>query len=32
MNAAYAMAANVDRAFKEYGWTVRIRGVDRAAR
>ena len=27
MNAAYAMAANVNRAFKEYGWTVRIRGV-----
>jgi type VI secretion system protein ImpC len=28
MNAAYAMAANVNRAFKEYGWTVRIRGVE----
>jgi type VI secretion system protein ImpC len=27
MNAAYAMAANVNRAYKEYGWTVRIRGV-----
>lgn len=27
MNAAYAMAVNVNRAFKEYGWTVRIRGV-----
>ena len=27
MNAAYAMATNVNRAFKEYGWTVRIRGV-----
>jgi type VI secretion system protein ImpC len=27
MNAAYAMAANVARAHKEYGWTVRIRGV-----
>jgi type VI secretion system protein ImpC len=27
MNAAYAMAANINRAFKEYGWTVRIRGV-----
>ena len=26
MNAAYAMATNVNRAFKEYGWTVRIRG------
>jgi type VI secretion system protein ImpC len=28
MNAAYAMAANINRAFKEYGWTVRIRGVE----
>lgn len=27
MNAAHAMAANVNRAFKEHGWTVRIRGV-----
>jgi type VI secretion system protein ImpC len=27
MNASYAMAANINRAFKEYGWTVRIRGV-----
>jgi type VI secretion system protein ImpC len=27
MNAAYAMAVNVNRAFKEYGWTTRIRGV-----
>ncbi|MEM1046333.1 MAG: type VI secretion system contractile sheath large subunit [Pseudomonadota bacterium] len=27
MNAAYPMAANINRAFKEYGWTVRIRGV-----
>lgn len=27
MNAAYSMAANVNRAFKEWGWTVRIRGV-----
>src|SRR5467141_1202413 len=27
MNAAYAMAANVNRAFKEYGWCTRIRGV-----
>jgi len=27
MNAAYAMATNINRAFKEYGWTVRIRGV-----
>ena len=28
MNAAYVMAANINRAFKEYGWTVRIRGVE----
>src|SRR5271165_1112006 len=28
MNAAYAMGANINRAFKEYGWTVRIRGVE----
>ena len=27
MNAAYAMAANINRAYKEYGWTVQIRGV-----
>ncbi|PRZ46143.1 type VI secretion system contractile sheath large subunit [Tritonibacter scottomollicae] len=27
MNAAHAMATNVNRAFKEHGWTVRIRGV-----
>src|SRR3984957_14736839 len=27
MNAAYSMAANGNRAFKEYGWAVRIRGV-----
>jgi type VI secretion system protein ImpC len=27
MNAAYAMAVNVNRAFKEFGWTTRIRGV-----
>ncbi len=27
MNAAHAMAANINRAFKESGWTVRIRGV-----
>lgn len=27
MNAAYAMAANINRAYKEYGWTVRIRGA-----
>jgi type VI secretion system protein ImpC len=28
MNAAYAMATNVNRAFKEYGWCTRIRGVE----
>ena len=28
MNAAYAMAVNINRAFKEYGWTVQIRGVE----
>jgi len=27
MNAAYAMAANINRAHKEHGWTVQIRGV-----
>lgn len=27
MNAAYAMAVNINRAYKEYGWTTRIRGV-----
>ncbi len=27
MNAAYAMAANINRAHKEYGWTIKIRGV-----
>jgi type VI secretion system protein ImpC len=27
MNASYAMAANINRAFKEYGWCTRIRGV-----
>lgn len=27
MNAAYVMAANINRAYKEWGWTVRIRGV-----
>ena len=27
MNAAYAMAVNVNRAFKEFGWCIRIRGV-----
>ena len=28
MNAAYAMGANINRAFKEWGWTVQIRGVE----
>jgi type VI secretion system protein ImpC len=28
MNSAYSMAANINRAYKEYGWTVRIRGVN----
>jgi type VI secretion system protein ImpC len=27
MNAAYAMAVNINRAFKEWGWCTRIRGV-----
>lgn len=27
MNAAHAMASNINRAFKEHGWTVKIRGV-----
>jgi type VI secretion system protein ImpC len=27
MNAAFAMAVNVNRAFKEYGWCTKIRGV-----
>lgn len=27
MNAAHAMAVNINRAHKEYGWTVKIRGV-----
>ena len=27
MNAAYAMAGNINHAFKEYGWCARIRGV-----
>ncbi|OCX66472.1 EvpB family type VI secretion protein [Thioclava sp. SK-1] len=27
MNAAHAMAVNISRAFKDHGWTVRIRGV-----
>lgn len=28
MNAAYAMGVNVNRAFAEYGWCARIRGVE----
>jgi type VI secretion system protein ImpC len=27
MNPCYAMAANINRAFKEYGWCSRIRGI-----
>lgn len=27
MNAVYALGVNINRAFKEYGWTTRIRGV-----
>ena len=27
-NAAYAMAANINRSFKEYGWCTAIRGVE----
>lgn len=27
MNAAHCMAVNINRAYKEHGWTVRIRGV-----
>ncbi len=28
MNAAYAMGANINRAFKKYGWCASIRGVE----
>ncbi|SFJ83588.1 type VI secretion system contractile sheath large subunit [Jannaschia pohangensis] len=28
MNAAHALAANINRAHKEHGWTVKIRGVN----
>jgi type VI secretion system protein ImpC len=28
MNSAYAMAANITRAFKDHGWCSRIRGVE----
>jgi type VI secretion system protein ImpC len=27
-NAAYAMASNINRSFKEYGWCSRIRGIE----
>jgi type VI secretion system protein ImpC len=27
-NSAYAMAVNINRSFKEYGWCARIRGVE----
>ncbi|MFG6489768.1 type VI secretion system contractile sheath large subunit [Roseateles sp. BYS78W] len=27
-NAAYAMAVNINRSFKEYGWCSRIRGIE----
>ncbi|WP_302789599.1 type VI secretion system contractile sheath domain-containing protein, partial [Escherichia coli] len=27
-NAAYAMAVNINRSFKHYGWCSRIRGVE----
>lgn len=27
-NASYAMAVNINRAFKEYGWCTRIRGIE----
>ncbi len=27
-NSAYAMAVNINRSFKEYGWCTRIRGVE----
>ena len=27
-NAAYAMATNITRAFKQYGWCTRIRGIE----
>ncbi len=28
MNSSYAMAANINRSFSEYGWCARIRGVE----
>ena len=27
-NSAYAMATNINRSFKEYGWCSRIRGIE----
>jgi type VI secretion system protein ImpC len=27
-NSAYAMAANINRSFKQYGWCTRIRGIE----
>lgn len=31
-NSAFAMAANITRSFKEYGWCARIRGVESGGR
>jgi type VI secretion system protein ImpC len=31
-NAAYAMAVNINRSFKLYGWCSRIRGVESGGR
>jgi len=31
-NAAYSMATNINRAFSEFGWTSRIRGVESGGR
>lgn len=28
INSAYAMGVNINRAFKDYGWTSRIRGIE----
>ena len=28
VNAAYGMAVNINRSFKQYGWCSRIRGVE----
>ena len=32
MNAAYAFASNITRAFSQYGWCTRIRGIDTGGR